>query len=73
MSDLRIATLLTTPNPVGAVLRCTHPNAICIPNCTGSSAETLDKANPENLEILKILVQTDERSPYRATPIQLTK
>ncbi len=58
-SDLRIATLLTTPNAVGAVLRCTHPNAICIPNRTGSSAETLDKANPENLVILKILVQTD--------------
>ena len=47
-SDLRIATLLTNSNPVGAVLRCTHPNAICIPNRTGSSAETLDKANPEN-------------------------
>ena len=58
-SDLRIATLLTTPNPVGAVLRCTHPNAICISNRTGSSAETLDMANPENLEILEILVQTD--------------
>ena len=40
-------------------MRCTHPNAICIPNRTGSSAETLDMANPENLEILKILVQTD--------------
>ena len=50
---------LQTPNAVGAVLRCTHPNAICIPNRTGSSAETLDMANPENLEILKILVQTD--------------
>ena len=58
-SDLRIATLLTNPNPVGAVLRCTHPNAICIPNRTGSSAETLDMDNPENLVILKILVQTD--------------
>ena len=58
-SDLRIATLLTTPNAVGAVLWCTHPNAICIPNRTGSSAETLDMDNPENLEILKILVQTD--------------
>ncbi len=23
------------PDPVGAVLRCTHPNAICIPNRTG--------------------------------------
>ena len=54
-SDLRIATLLTNPNPVGAVLWCTHPNAICIPNRTGSSADTLDMANPENL---KILVQT---------------
>ena len=29
------------------------------PNRTGSSAETLDMDNPENLEILKILVQTD--------------
>ena len=58
-SDLRIATLLTNPNPVGAVLRCTHPNAICISNRTGSSAETLDMDNPENLEILEILVQTD--------------
>ena len=58
---------LQTPNAVGAVLRCTHPNAICIPNqcriphaySAGSSAETLDMDNPENLEILKILVQTD--------------
>ncbi len=25
------------PGPVGAVLRCTHPNAICIPNRTGFS------------------------------------
>ena len=41
-------------------------------DCTGSSAEPLDMDNPENLAILKILVQTDERSPYR-TPIQLTK
>ena len=24
------------PDPVGSVLRCTHPNAICIPNQTGS-------------------------------------
>ena len=47
-SDLRITTLLTTPNAVGAVLRCTHPNAICIPNRTSPSAETLDMANPEN-------------------------
>ena len=51
--------LLTNPNPVGAVLRCTHPNAICISNRTGSSAETLDMDNPENLVILKILVQTN--------------
>ena len=58
-SDLRIATLLTNPNPVGAVLWCIHPNAICIPNRIGSSAETLDMANPENLVILKILVQTN--------------
>ena len=50
---------LQPPNAVGAVLWCTHPNAICIPNRTGSSAETLDMANPENLKILKILVQTD--------------
>ena len=40
---------------------CTHPNAICISNRTGSSAETLDMDNPENLEILKILVQTTVR------------
>ena len=62
---------LQTPNPVGAVLRCTHPNAICIPNRTRSSAETLDMDNPENLEILKILVQTDAvrfRVPFCIRP-----
>ena len=70
-SDLRITTLLTTPNAVGAVLRCTHPNAICIPNRTSSSAETLDMDNPENLAILKILVQTDAvrfRVPFCIRP-----
>ena len=70
-SDLRIVTLLTNPNAVGAVLWCTHPNAICIPNRTSSSAETLDMDNPENLEILKILVQTDAvrfRVPFCIRP-----
>ena len=36
---------------VGAVLRCTHPNAICIPNRTGSSNDSvrkmLDTAQPK--------------------------
>ena len=27
-------TYIFSPGPVGAVLRCTHPNAICIPNRT---------------------------------------
>ena len=70
---------LAVPNPVGAVLRCTHPNAICIPNqcriphaySAGSSAEPLDMDNPENLVILKILVQTDAvrfRVPFCIRP-----
>ena len=36
-----------------------NPTAVgAVSNRTGSSAETLDMENPENLKILKILVQT---------------
>ena len=28
-------TKFSAPGPVGSVLRCTHPNATCIPNRTG--------------------------------------
>ena len=38
--NLRKSYALNPSGPVGSVLRCTHPNAICIPNRTGTSAKT---------------------------------
>ena len=54
--NLRKSYALNPSGPVGSVLRCTHPNAICIPNRTGDIRENPSLRVSEKMNIV---MQTD--------------